>query len=147
VRKISFPKRIASVPQLGGAVSVPLARGRPKWRDNYPEGSNHSANLNHLNAFGIDGATRPLPRDGEVWRNSKKTQQSGHALRSGPEVKNGSSAKDGALERLGCVTIQEEVSQILQRVSCIGRLRATREEAERSQISLKKFDWRNAGAV
>jgi len=52
-----------------------------------------------------------------VWRNSTKTQQSGHAPRSGPEVKNGSSAKDGAPERLGCGTVMEEVSQILQRVS------------------------------
>jgi len=47
-----------------------------------------------------------------------ETQQSGQAPRSGPEVKNGrSSAKDGALERLGCGTVKEEVSQILQRVS------------------------------
>jgi len=52
-----------------------------------------------------------------VWRNSPETHQSGHAPRSGPEVKNGSSAKDGASERLRCGTIQEEVSQILQRVS------------------------------
>jgi len=53
-----------------------------------------------------------------VWRNSMETQQSGHASRSGPEVKNGSSsAKDGAPDRLRCGTIQEEVSQILQRVS------------------------------
>jgi len=38
--------------------------------------------------------------------------------RSGPEVKDGrSSAEDGALERLGCGTVKEEVSQILQRVS------------------------------
>jgi len=52
------------------------------------------------------------------WRNSTKTQRSGHAPRSGPEVKNGrSSAKNGAPERLRCGTIQEEVSQILQRVS------------------------------
>jgi len=47
-------------------------------------------------------------------RNSTDTQQSGHAPRSGPQGKNGrSSAKDGALERLRCATIQEEVSQIL----------------------------------
>jgi len=53
-----------------------------------------------------------------AWKNSTETQQSGHAQRFGPEVKNGrSSAKDGAPERLGCGTIQEEVSQILQRVS------------------------------
>jgi len=45
-----------------------------------------------------------------AWRNSKETQQSGHASRSGPEVKNGISADDGAPERLGCGTIQEEVS-------------------------------------
>jgi len=52
-----------------------------------------------------------------AWRNSTETQQSGHAPRSRPEVKNGSSAKDGAPERLRCGTIQEEVSEILQRVS------------------------------
>jgi len=54
-----------------------------------------------------------------AWRNSTETKQSGHATRSGPEVNDGrSSAKDGALlKRLGCGTIQEEVSQILQRVS------------------------------
>jgi len=51
-------------------------------------------------------------------RNSTQTQQSGHASRSGPEVKNGrSSAEDGAPERLGCGTVKEEVSQILQRVA------------------------------
>jgi len=52
-----------------------------------------------------------------AWRNFTETQQSGHAPRSGPEVKIGSSAKDGTLERLRCRTIQEEASQILQRVS------------------------------
>jgi len=43
----------------------------------------------------------------------------GHAPRSGPEVKNGKnySVENGAQERLRCGTIQEEVSQILQRVS------------------------------
>jgi len=47
-----------------------------------------------------------------AWRNSMETQQ------SGPEVKNGkSSAEDGAPKRLGCGTVKEEVSQILQRVS------------------------------
>jgi len=51
------------------------------------------------------------------WRNSTEIQQSGHAPRSGPEIKNGSSATDGEPERLRCGTIQEEVSQILQRVS------------------------------
>jgi len=40
----------------------------------------------------------------------------GHAPRSGPEVKNGNGAEDGALERLRCGTVKEEVSQILQRV-------------------------------
>jgi len=54
-----------------------------------------------------------------AWRNSMETQQSGYAPKSGPEVKNGSSAKDGAPEKLRCGTIQEETSQILQRV--IGR--------------------------
>jgi len=53
-----------------------------------------------------------------AWRNSTEAQQSGHAPMSGPEVKNGrSSAKYGAPKRLGCGTIQEEVSQILQRMS------------------------------
>jgi len=37
-------------------------------------------------------------REMGAWRNSTKTQQSGHAPRSGPVVKNGSSAKDGAPE-------------------------------------------------
>jgi len=61
------------------------------------------------------GAIRPLPRDGGVI-NSTDTQQYGHAPRSGPEVKDGrSGAKDGA--RLGCGTVKEEVSQILQKVS------------------------------
>jgi len=51
------------------------------------------------------------------WRNSTETQQSGHAPRSGPEVKNGrSGAEDGAPERLGCGTVKEEASQILQKV-------------------------------
>jgi len=41
----------------------------------------------------------------------------GHAPWSGPEVKNErSSAKGGVSERLRCRTIQEEVSQILQKV-------------------------------
>jgi len=52
-----------------------------------------------------------------AWRNSAKTQQSGHLTRSGPEVKNGRSAEDGAPERLWCGTVKEEVSHILQRVS------------------------------
>jgi len=47
-----------------------------------------------------------------------ETQQSGHALRSGLKVKMEDSAKDGAPERLRCRTIQEEVSQILQKVPC-----------------------------
>jgi len=51
-----------------------------------------------------------------AWRNSTETQQPGHAPRSGSEVKNGrSGAEDGALERLGCGTVKEKVSQILQR--------------------------------
>jgi len=53
-----------------------------------------------------------------AWRNSTETQQLGHTSRSGPEVKNRrSSAKHGAPERLGCGTVKEEVSQILQMVS------------------------------
>jgi len=52
------------------------------------------------------------------WRNSMEIQQLGHAPRSRPEVKIGrSSAKNGALERLRYGTIQEEVNQILHRVS------------------------------
>jgi len=59
-----------------------------------------------------------LFREMGAWRNSTETQQSGHAPRSGLEVKNGrSSAKDSVPERLRCGTVQEEVSQILQRVS------------------------------
>jgi len=57
-------------------------------------------------------------REMGAWRNSSETQQSDHSPRSGPEVKNGrSGAEDGAPERLGCGTVKEEVSQILQRVS------------------------------
>jgi len=53
-------------------------------------------------------------REMGAWRNSTETQQSVHAPRSGPEVKNGrSSAEDGALERIGCGTVKEEVRQIL----------------------------------
>jgi len=55
------------------------------------------------------GATLPLPRDRGVEK-LHKTQQSGHAPRSGLKVKNGSSAKDGAPERLRCGTIQKVVS-------------------------------------
>jgi len=57
-----------------------------------------------------------------TWRNSTETQQSGHAPRSGPEINNGrSSAKDGAPERLGCLTVKEEVELHpgVQRVSAI----------------------------
>jgi len=44
-----------------------------------------------------------------AWRNSTETQQSGHALSSGPEVKNGrSGAEDGVPERLECETVKEE---------------------------------------
>jgi len=57
---------------------------------------------------GGGGVTRPLPMDEGVV---------GHAPRSGPEVKNRSGAEDGAPERLGCGTVKEEVSQILQRCS------------------------------
>jgi len=64
------------------------------------------------------------------WRNFTETQQSGYAVRSGPEVKNGrSSAEDGAPERQGCETVKEEVSRILQRVSA-GK-GATRKGAKR----------------
>jgi len=59
------------------------------------------------------------------WKNSTETQQSCHTPRSGPEVKNRSSAKDGAPERLRYWTIQEEVSQILQRMSAGAARRIT----------------------
>jgi len=49
-----------------------------------------------------------------AWRNSTEIKQSNHAPRSGPEINNGSSAEDGAPERLGCGTIQEEASQIIR---------------------------------
>jgi len=63
------------------------------------------------------GATRPLLRDGGM-EELHRDPTVGHIPRSGPEVKNGrSSAEDGAPERLGCRTVKEEVSQILQRVS------------------------------
>jgi len=56
-------------------------------------------------------------REMGAWRNSTEIQQSGHAPRSESEVKNRrSGAEDGAPERLGCGTVKEEVSQILQRV-------------------------------
>jgi len=43
-----------------------------------------------------------------MWRNSTETQQSGNALRSGPEVKSGrGSAKDGVLGRLECGIVKE----------------------------------------
>jgi len=31
-----------SPPQRGGAVPAPILRGRPKWRDKFPEVSDHS---------------------------------------------------------------------------------------------------------
>jgi len=66
-------------------------------------------------------AVLPDPFRGKGGVEFTETQQSGHALRSGPEVNNGrSNAKDGAPERLGCGTVQEEVSQILQRVFAAG---------------------------
>jgi len=53
-----------------------------------------------------------------AWRNFTETQQLGHVPRAGPEVKNErSGAEDGATERLGCRTVKEEVSQILQKMS------------------------------
>jgi len=52
-----------------------------------------------------------------AWKNSTEIQQSSHAPTSGPEGKNERSAKGGALERLECGTIQEEVSHTLQRMS------------------------------
>jgi len=73
----------------------------------------------YLEAMMVVVVVLPNPFQGMgAWRNSTETQQSSHTPRSGPEVKNGrSSAKDGAPEKLGCGTIQEEVSRILQRVS------------------------------
>jgi len=89
---------------------------------------------------GGGGTTRPLPRDG-AWRNSTETQKSGHAPRSGPRSKMEEVVPKMARRRLGCGTVKEEVSQILQRVSwglcmknspsvlsCIGR---TREDCDR----------------
>jgi len=94
-----------------------------------------------------------------AWRNSTETKQSGHAPRFGPEVKNESSAKDGAPERLGCGTIQREVSQILQKVhvrrrcknspsvlSCIRK--STREGCDRgSEVGTIHSGWDGEGPV
>jgi len=61
----------------------------------------------------------PTPSEG--WgrgRTPRRPNSRDTPPRTGPEIKNGrSSAKDGAPERHRYVTIQEEVSQILQRVS------------------------------
>jgi len=62
------------------------------------------------------GATRPLPKNGGV-----EEHHGDSTVGPRPKVctrgQNGrSSAKDGVPERLKCGTIQEEVSQILQRV-------------------------------
>jgi len=54
-----------------------------------------------------------LHEDSTVWPRPKVCTRG-----SAEEVVNGrSSAEDGAPERLGCRTVKEEVSQILQRVS------------------------------
>jgi len=88
----------------------------------------------------------------EARRNSTETQQSDHAPRSGSEVENGrSSAEDGAPERLGCGTVKEEVSRILQEgvrrccmknspvFSCISK--RTKESCDRSS----KFETVHSG--
>jgi len=54
------------------------------------------------------------PTPSERW---ERGENSDHVPRSGPKVKNGSGPKDGTPERLGCGTVKEEASQILQRVS------------------------------
>jgi len=48
----------------------------------------------------------------EKHRNSTGAQQTGHALRTGPEIKDRSTAKKDTPKRLGIV--EKEVSQILQ---------------------------------
>jgi len=71
------------------------------------------------NACGGGGDTRPLPRDGGV-----EELHGDPTVGPRPKVWNGrSSDKDGAPKRLECGTIQEEVSQILQRVSAGAALR------------------------
>jgi len=56
------------------------------------------------------GVTRPLPRDGECRKISRRPNVEPHP-KAGLEIKKGSSsAKDCMLERLGCRTIQNEVS-------------------------------------
>jgi len=63
------------------------------------------------------GATRPLPRDGGV-EELHGDPTVGPRLKAWTRGKNGrSGAEDGAPERLGCGTVEEEVSQILQKVS------------------------------
>jgi len=62
-------------------------------------------------------ATRPLPRDGGVEEHHGDPTV-GPRPKVWTEFKNGrSGAEDGEPERLGCETVKEEVSQILQRVS------------------------------
>jgi len=87
---------------------APLLRGRTAGRHQ----PNHLSNL--LMVVMLPDSFRGM----RAWKNSTETQRSGLAPRSGPKIKNGRSrAKDGAPETLGYGTIQEEVSQILQRVS------------------------------
>jgi len=66
---------------------------------------------------GGGGATRPLLRDGgvEELHGDRKVGPRPKVWTRGQKGR--SSAKDGSPERLGCGTIQEEVSHILQRVS------------------------------
>jgi len=62
------------------------------------------------------GAIRSLPRDEGV-EELHGDPTFGPRPKAGAEVKIGrSGAKDGAPETLGCGTVKEEVSQILQRV-------------------------------
>jgi len=53
----------------------------------------------------------------EMGRGGTPRKPNSRATPQGLDVKNGSGAEDGAPERLGCGTVKEEASQILQRVS------------------------------
>jgi len=66
---------------------------------------------------GGGGATRPLSRDGgvEELNGDPTVGPRPKVWTRGQKWKSG--AEDGAPERLGCGTVKEEVSQILQRVS------------------------------
>jgi len=65
-----------------------------------------------LRRGGVGGATRPFPRDGGA--GDPIAGPRSKVWTRGQRWKKYCSAKDGAPERLGCGTIQQEVSQILQ---------------------------------